>query len=757
MEIGLSAQVQQEINVTSTNQQPGTCFLMREALSSVGAPEESRALILVVDNEPVDREILSRMLVRYGYDVQTADGGEMALERIEEQKPHLVLLDVVMDGFSGFDALKLIRSRYRDSELAVIMVTAESERENVVRAFQEGANDYLTKPLDPQITLARISLQLRLSRAQSELQQSQERYSLAAQGSRIGLWDWDVPRRRIFLSSRWKEMMGYSDHELSSTVDAWFERIHVDDRGQFIELLGSRNSLEHGRFETEIRMRHRDGTFRWMLCSGVVQSDEAGRPRRLAGSLADVTEGKVRDVLTGLPNRLLFEEQLGRVLHLDPGSFGLCAVLFLDLDNFKLVNDSLGHDAGDLLLCSVARRLESCLRTSDVVARHRSKWSVARHGGDEFTVLLHNLQSRNDAELIAERIISSLTEPFAIGTHEVAVGASIGISFGEVEGKTATDAIREADTAMYYAKTGGRGRFRIFDPEMQTVASARLALENDLRHAIKNNQFFLEYQPIVRISSGRIEGFEALCRWRHPRGEHIGPDVFVSVIESLGMIGKLGRNVLELACTDLINWNQLRSVDKHIGVTINCSSGEFAQAHFKNDLLLTLGHAGIDPRLLKIEVTESTLMQNPEQARAIIGELREIGIRIGIDDFGTGYSSLAYLHRLPLDLLKIDKSFIQNILNCSETREIVRTIITLAQTLNLDIVAEGVETQDQQRLLFEMGCTHAQGFLYSRSMPTQNVSEFIRHWVSVPAESGRPRPHAEIEYHLEQAASLLEQ
>jgi diguanylate cyclase (GGDEF)-like protein/PAS domain S-box-containing protein len=725
--------------------------------SGLTSATDSRPVVLVVDDERVNREILSRLLVRNGYDVLTAESGEAALERLDEQLPDVVLLDVIMSGLNGFDVLRIIRDRHRDSELPVIMVTAESERENVVRAFQEGANDYLTKPLDHQITLARVSLQLRLARAQAELERSRERYTLAAQGSRIGLWDWDVVRRQIFLSERWKEMLGYTDNELASTVDGWFERIHVDDREQFIELLSSRSSMEQGRFETEIRMRHRDGTYRWMLCSGVVQTDASGIPRRLAGSLADVTEGKVRDVLTGLPNRLLFEEQLCRVLHLDPAAMGHCAVLFLDLDNFKLVNDSLGHDAGDLLLCSVARKLEGCLRTSDVVARHKSKWAVARHGGDEFTVLLHNLLSTRDAEVVAERIIAALSEPFAIGAHEVSVGVSIGIAFGQIENKTAADAIREADTAMYYAKTGGRGRFRIFDPEMQTVASARLALECDVRHAIKNNQFFLEYQPIVRLSSGIIEGFEALCRWRHPRGESIGPDVFVPVVESLGLIGRLGRSVLEMACADAIEWNEPHQKGQEISVTVNCSSGEFGQPHFKTDLLRTIEKAEINPHLLKLEVTESALMQNPEYVRSIISELREFGIRIGIDDFGTGYSSLAYLHRLPLDLLKIDKSFVHNMLPCSETREIVRTIITLAQNLNLDIVAEGVETKEQQQLLFEMGCTHAQGYLFSRSIPASHVEGFLRNYTPKHPPGTRVRPHSEIQDRLEQAAELLRQ
>ncbi len=719
----------------------------------------ARPVVLVVDDDHHDREILSRMLTRNGYEVVTADCGEAALELLTLRRPDLVLLDVMMPGLTGFDVLKTIRMTRHDVHLPVIMVTEESERQNIAGAFREGASDYLTKPLDHETTLARVSLHARLSKAQSELQRSQERYAMAAEGSRIGLWDWDVPNRQLFLSSRLKEMLGFTDEELDSSVDVWLERIHVDDRELFVALLRSGNSKEQGRFESEIRMRHRDDSFRWMLCSGVVQPDGEGRARRLAGSLADVTEGKVRDILTGLPNRLLFEEQLGRLLKCDAASRGICAVLFLDLDNFKLINDSLGHNAGDLVLCSVARKLENCLRGSDMISRHKSGWSLARHGGDEFTVLLHQLQTRKDAEQIAERVIAALSEPLMIGTHEVAVGVSIGITFGDKADKTPGDAIREADTAMYYAKTGGRGRYRIFDPEMQIAASVRLALECDLRQALKGNQFYVLYQPIVRISSGRIEGFEALCRWRHPRGESVGPNIFIPVMESLGLIGSLGRSVLEQACHDAMEWNDLSAGVPGVSVTINCSSREFIQPHFKNDLLLTIARSGVDPRLLKVEVTESTLMENPEHIRTIISGLREIGIRIGIDDFGTGYSSLAYLHRLPLDLLKIDQSFVNNMVSCSETREIVRTIISLAQNLDLDIVAEGVETEDQQRLLFEMGCTHAQGYLFSRPVPAASLATMLAENAKQSSATGMRtlRPAAELEQRLLKVDQLLEQ
>ncbi len=740
----------------SMNQLPD--WLPNRSSSRIDVPaEEPPYRVLVVDDERVNREILSRMLSRLGHEVRTALNGSDAIQKLETELPDLVLLDVIMDGLDGFETLKQIRAKFPQAELPVIMVTAESERTNVVQAFEQGANDYLTKPLDAQITIARVSLQLRLHRAQIELKRSQERYALAAQGSRIGLWDWDVARRQIFLSSRWKEMLGYQNNELESTIDSWFERIHPDDRDPFALLLSSRLTLEQQRFETEIRMLHRDGTFRWMLCSGVLQIDASGNPYRMAGSLADVTDAKVRDILTGLPNRLLFEEQLSKVLRLDPATHGHCAVLFLDLDNFKLVNDTLGHDAGDLLLCHVARKLASSLRTSDIVARHQSRWCVARHGGDEFTVLLQNLHSERDAEFIAERIISILSEPITIGANDVSDGVSISIAFGSPIEKNVADAIREADTAMYYAKTSGRGQFRTFTPEMQTEASLRLQLECDLRMAIKSNQFHLEYQPVIRMSNGQVEGFEALCRWNHPRGTLVGPDEFVPVLEALGLIGKLGQNIMEIAARDLVHWDQQGQIPKSWNVTVNCSSGEFRHPQFKNDLLMLISQTGVDPARLSIEVTESTLMQNPESVQIIMSELRELGVRIGIDDFGTGYSSLAYLHRLPLDVLKIDKSFVRDMMNCPETREIVRTIIALGQNLDLDIVAEGVESQAQLDLLFQLGCTHAQGYFYARPMLPQEVAAFVRQYQPKPASQWSLRTNDQINAQLDHAARLLDQ
>lgn len=686
---------------------------------------ESGALVVVVDDDRINREILSRMLRKNGCRIIAVDSGIEALLEIDQQLPDLVLLDADMSGLSGFDVLSEIRSYHSIQDLPVIMSVRGTDRQLIVNAFRHGANDYITKPFDPEVTPARIGVHLRLSRSESELLRSQERYALAAEGSRIGLWDWDIVNHRLFLSPRWKEMLGYQANEFDSNVDGWLERIHPEDRATFAERLESRISPEMDRFECEIRIRHRDNSYHWMQCSGVILSDASGRKCRVAGSLADITEGKVRDLLTGLPNRLLFEEQLAAALRRSPRVGESCAVLFLDLDNFKRVNDSYGHDAGDMLICCVAKRIEGCLRPFDQISLGSRAATLARHGGDEFTILLRSVRSRRDVQEIADRVIKSVSEPYVLGAHEVTVGVSVGISFSDSPEKSPAETIREADTAMYYAKAGGRGRYRIFDPDMQTVASARIALESELRQAIKSNQFHLKYQPIIRLANQQVEGVEAFCRWQHPRAETILPEVFVPILETLGLIGRLGRTVLQQACRVATRLNRDEPDKPRFTVAVNCTSREFSQPDFLTDLLSVIASSGSDPRLLRLEITESAFAENPGVARSVVMEMRAAGLRVGIDDFGTGVSSLASLHRLPVDLLKIDRSFVKTIAESEESREIVRTIISLAQSMKVDTVAEGVETIEQERILIGMGCTHAQGFLYSPPVSVYELSGVI--------------------------------
>ena len=698
--------------------------------------------ILVVDDERVNREMLRRMLERAGYIVGLATNGVEALQSVFVDEYDLVLLDIMMPVLDGIECLKTIRETASASELPIIVVSAEADHDKVLTAFRCGANDFVTKPIDPEITLARMLTHLRLHHIQRALRGSEERYALAVRGSNVGIWDWEIRRNRLFLSPRWKELLGYSDSEFPSTAEAWKSRIHPDDLASFESMMFHATGPAEELIECDIRMRHRDEGYRWMFCSGLLQRDSIGRTQRIVGSLNDVTQGKVRDALTGLPNRLLFNDRLERALHrVQRAKNELLGVLFLDLDNFKLINDSLGHDAGDLLITTVARRLETSLRPTDTVSCAGSTSTVARHGGDEFTILLEQLKSVSDAEYVADRMIARLAEPMVIHGHEVCVSASVGIALCDHTAKSSEDLLREADTAMYSAKAAGRGRRCLFDPAMQHAASRRLNLEKNLRKAIKEKAFYLCYQPYVRLATNRIEGFEALVRWNHPQQEPVGPDVFIGVVEELGLIGELGSWVLEEACRQAVMFNQANRSEFPLTVNVNCSVKQFGMEGFSADVLRILRQTKVEPQWIKLEVTEGTLMANSEAVRPLLEELRHIGLRVGIDDFGTGYSSLAYLHWLPLDLLKIDRTFIASMSKGVEGLEIVRTILSLAKSLNLDVVAEGVETEEQRTMLIDLGCTHAQGYLFSRPTSPEIALKMIDGtYLERPSSKSGPMP-----------------
>jgi diguanylate cyclase (GGDEF)-like protein/PAS domain S-box-containing protein len=675
------------------------------------------AQVLIADDESINRTILSHILTRSGYQVTAVANGQEALDAAEAQSFDLIMLDLVMPEMNGMDCLIAIRNKPHLADLPVIMVTADKDQHTVVEAFQLGANDYVTKPIAPEIMLARIGTHLKLHRAGCELRKSEERYSLASRGANVGLFDWDIPQSYIYLSPRWKGLLGYADEEMGSQIEEWITRIHPQDLHIFNAILSDERLQGKDRVECELRMQHRDGRYLWMQCTGVVLRDENNETIRFAGSLADITKGKVRDPLTNLPNRLYFEDRLrDALLRSQRYPNEMLAVLFVDLDNFKLINDSLGHQMGDVCLFSVAQRLESCIRATDTMSRVDFECLVARQGGDEFAILLERLGSPEEASLIAGRISSALAQPLALGSHTVSAGGSIGIAIGERGSKSAEDLLREADTAMYAAKIAGRGGYKIFDPAMQAQATLRLALENDLRDAIKKQQFTVKYQPIIRLNTNCIEGFEALVRWEHPRDELIGPAVFIPIAEEIGLIRELGKQVFRAACQQSALWRKIMPNSTPLTININCSIKELQHPNFLAEVKFALNEAQCDPRLIKIEVTESTLMADPQAVCDLLTKLREIGVRVGIDDFGTGYSSLAYLHRLPIDVLKIDRSFIVGMTSSDESIEIVRTILLLAKSLNLDVVAEGVETNEQRSLLLDMGCTHAQGYLFSKPL-----------------------------------------
>ncbi|HEX6912589.1 MAG TPA: EAL domain-containing protein [Longimicrobium sp.] len=561
-------------------------------------------------------------------------------------------------------------------------------------------------------------------RAEAVLRESEERYALAIEGALEGIWDWDLERARIYLSPRWKAILGYGPEEpVGEHPDEWLGRVHPDD---WERVQGEvRASVGGGRthFEIEHRVRHRDGSWRWVRARAVTVRNADGEPVRIAGSLADVTEQKVaeelllhhalHDVLTGLPNRSLMVDRLGLALRRAARSGSTVAVLFLDLDGFKVVNDSLGHAMGDRLLDAVARRLEGCLRPSD---------TVARPGGDEFTVLLEDLRDASEAHAVAQRVHDSLREPFELDGRPVFTTASIGIAVG-AHGATPDSLLRDADTAMYQAKGRGRARCELFDPTMHTTALARLTLETDLRGALEREEFELAYQPLVSLGDGRIAGFEALARWRHPRRGMLQPAEFIPVAEETGLIVPLGRWVLREACRQMREWN--RRYGASLSVNVNLSPRQFADGAVARDVAAALRESELPAGFLKLEITEGLLMGEAGPVASTLDELKALGVELCIDDFGTGYSSLSYLHRFPIDTLKIDRSFVARLNADGQSEQIVRTILVLAQTLKMRAVAEGVETSEQAEQLRGMGCEYAQGFRFARPLPGEEAGAMI--------------------------------
>jgi diguanylate cyclase (GGDEF)-like protein/PAS domain S-box-containing protein len=569
--------------------------------------------------------------------------------------------------------------------------------------------------------------------ALESLRQSEERYALAAQGASDGLWDWDLRNGELYVSPRWKTMLGLDPEEPLNSPDQWYGRVHPDDVMSLRAAVARHLDAHTPHLEHEYRMSHSDGSWRWMLVRGMAVRGDDGA-YRIAGSQTDITDWRrvqdqlahaaTHDGLTELPNRALFMELLERAfLRARRKRDYMFAVLFLDLDRFKAINDSLGHAAGDQLLIEAARRLNSALRGSD---------AIARMGGDEFTILLDDIASVNDAVEIATRIQHDLSRPLAASGHSVFTSASIGIAISSPYYTRHEDMLRDADIAMYRAKSQGRAQHAIFDASMHAHAVARLRIETMLRHAIDNDGLFVVYQPIVSLRPQQLVGFEALLRCRTPDGQLIMPGDFMGVAEESGLVVPLGRWILAEACRQTAAWQQRYGRDLPFGITVNISSRQLAAPELVPDVQQALAATGLAPGSLGLEITETALIDNAEAAADVLRRLRELSVRVYLDDFGTGYSSLSYLHRFPVDVIKIDRSFVLAMDEDRETTQIVESIIAMAERLRLEVVAEGVETDEQARRLYEMGCSRLQGFAFAKPLTAQEVERLLAGQIRFP-------------------------
>lgn len=560
-----------------------------------------------------------------------------------------------------------------------------------------------------------------LNARDNDLRRSEERYRLAVEGVNDGVWDWDGRDGRLFMSKKGRDILGIDTDEEFLTIEKWFEVILREDLDKFVVSLNkyiSEPQKKH--FQIEYRVKDDDDEIRWVRTRGMAIWDDDGNPVRVAGSITDITEQKLADEkihrlaffdsLTGLPNRALLMDRFSIAEANARRKNKSIAVYFLDLDNFKTINDTMGHTYGDKLLLKVGEQLRLKLRKSD---------TIARLGGDEFIMLQTNINSMDDVYKLAARMLNVFKKPWKLDDREFYVTASIGISIYPNDGTDLRELMKNADAAMYRAKEKGKNNFQIFTPELNMKIMERMEIENHLRKAAQKKEFVLYYQPQVELNTGKVKCVEALIRWSDPHMGWIMPEAFIHIAEETGMIGNIGEWVMATACAQLRKWHEEGHDD--LRVSVNLSAKQFQQPDIFEKIMGIIEKTGIKPEWLELEITESLAMQDLEHTTSILSRIRDAGFGISLDDFGKGYSSLNYLKALPITNLKIDKTFIHGISNSVNQAKIVKALISLAHSMDLTVTAEGVESSAQLGFLLKERCDTAQGYLFSKPKPAKDV------------------------------------
>ena len=696
------------------------------------ADESRMALILVVDDEELIRTFVREALEHAGFEVCEASNGSQAVEQCIARQPDLIVMDVVMPVMDGFAACSKLRESAEGARVPVLIMTALDDADSIAQAYEHGATDFIAKPMNPTILGHRVRYMLRGSLMLNALLRSEARLGLAQQIAKIGNWEWHPSTGRFTVSSELCRLMGIRQQDFEETTEAFLHCVHTEDRERVNQALHA-ILTEQQPCDIDHRIILPNGGECTVNLQAEAVFDDHLRMQTIVGTAQDISERKrsereihrlaYYDSLTGLPNRVLFKDRLTQALAHAQRYRSTLAILFLDLDRFKAINDTLGHNVGDLLLRQAADRLADSVRHSDSVGRvveNEGACELARLGGDEFTVLLTNIQDAQDAGTVARRIIERLGVTFVIEGHEISVSASVGIAVFPTDGDSVDQLLKSSDIAMYHAKEQGRNNFQFFSATMNVLATERRTMENDLRKALERQELIVYYQPQVDIRTNSIVGAEALVRWNHPVRGLLLPAAFLPVAIETGMVRKLDEEVLFMACRQNKAWQAAGYGP--IRISVNVSNSFFHGAGLTVAVVRALQDTQLAAEYLELELTESIMMRNVDSTIAVLRDLRGLGVRFSIDDFGTGYSSLSHLQRFPLSTLKIDQSFAQDMTRNAANASITRAIISLAHSLNLSVLAEGVETEGQLTFLREQGCDEVQGYFFGRPVPGE---EFV--------------------------------
>lgn len=700
------------------------------------------ASILLVDDKPELLNSLYQLMVLHGYEPDKALGGQQALDLLAEKSYDVVLLDLIMPGVSGHDVLDY--AARNELTCKIIVVSGDSSFSGVKHALHCGAFDFVKKPYEAGELIATMETALRQCQleAQNELmeekvKESEELHRYIVNSSPDLVYMLDRNGCFTFLNDRVESLLGFSRDEL---IGKHYTELVDDDHLELARnVFNERRTGDRAVSNAEMRLKsrharrgarlfHAHAIWTELTAMGVY-SDPKERTREnfvgTYGIARDISERKeaqevisfqaYHDLLTHLPNRALLKDRLSLAITQARRSKRRLAVMFLDLDRFKIVNDTLGHSMGDRLLKAVANRLQSCLRRGD---------TLSRFGGDEFTLLLPEVRTRDDVVVIATKILDRLGGPFVIDGLELFVGASIGVAMYPEAGETEEALIQNADIAMYHVKGRGKNGYQFFSEEMNHKYSTRLSMERELRNGLTQEELVVYYQPQVALKTGEIVGVEALVRWRHPERGLVEPGDFLPMAEETGLITQIDTFVQRRACTDVAGWE--RAGLGSIRLSVNLSAPQIEQEDFVDNFVADMAAAGLDPSRVKLEITENILMQDMEVVIPKLKQLRQLGVRIAIDDFGTGYSSLSYLQQFPIHTLKIDRSFVGDIRADHGDASIVNAIVAMARGLNLDLIAEGVENRTQLRYLRSQGCSEVQGFIFSDPVPADQVKLMLQ-------------------------------